>query len=603
MQPLVLRLHRGLNAELRRRFGTVEPDVQQMLFLVLRGIALDKTDMRTHLVPVVAEVDELADLIGIVRLVCREHGDDGVRAYAVERVRVASDDALQRVLLHDARLERLLVLRLARHGRLRHDDRRARPDCQRIQQVLDEGKLVLLRVRLGALGIGRVHQADRRALQLHLRRVLAQEVAALQVAVAILAQNHVRGCHGEHVALKLIAVELLLLDVLLLRVRICQHQHPVHGRNQESRRATSRVEHRVSRLYVHQLAHQVADVAGRQDDAQRLPVTARIAHKLAVEAPDEVLAGLLVLDVTEHVLVQELRVEFQRRLAQRLVYLVQAEAGLQDGELRQQLVLLRIRPHVGARQAGADCVHQLVAVAVSRQLVAGQRANRKTAELNLVQRQKDARHHQRLVLVLQRAVCTQVLMQLRRILQNLLRGLLDVGRLLQDVARVILVDVLLGKRDERLDVRQLLVTLAVIHPQRRDDVVLRVAGDTDGEHLLERGVLRYMLRVEIRAVHGVIGHGLHARVDDARIGQLNLLVHIGLVLNDENEIADDSRIFRVPGVAGPTLRSAFQRLVDFLHIAALCIETNLALVKLGSYPKVGFDLLLCHLLMYLLKIL
>ena len=570
------------------------PDIQQMLLLVLRGIALDETDMRTHLVPVVAEVDELADLIGIVRLVCREHCNDRVRTHAVERIRIARDDAFQRVLLHDARLERLLGLRLARHGGLRHDDSRTCANRQRIQQVLDEGQLVLLGVCLRTLRIGRVHQTDRRALHLYLRRVLAQKIAAFEIAVAVLAQNHVRSGDGKHVALKLEAVKLLLLDVLLLRIRIRQSQHPVHGGNQKSCRSARRVEYGIVRLNIHQLAHQIADVTGRQNDAQRLPVAAGIAHELAVEAADEVLAGLLVLDIAEHVLVQELRVELQRRLAKRLAHFVQPETGLQDGKLRQQLVLLRIRTHVGARQASTNRIHQLVAVTVARQLVARQRVNRKAAKLNLIQRKQNTGNNQRLVLVLQRAVRAQILMQFRCILQNLLRGLLDVGRLLQNIPGVILTDVLLGERDERLDVGQLLVTLAVIHPQGRDDVVFRIARNADREYLLERRVLRNMLRIEIRAVHCVIGHGFHARVDDARIGQLNLLVHVGLVLDNEDKIADNRRVLGVSGVTGAALRGAFQRFVDFLHVAALGVETNLALIELSGNPQVCLNFLLRH---------
>ena len=122
MQPLILRFHRRLDAELRRCFSASIPDVQQVLLLILCGITLDKTNMCAHLVPVVAEVDELADLIGVVRLVRRENGDDRVRPHAVERIRVARDDAFQRVLLHDARLERLLCFRFASHGRLRNND-------------------------------------------------------------------------------------------------------------------------------------------------------------------------------------------------------------------------------------------------------------------------------------------------------------------------------------------------------------------------------------------------------------------------------------------------------------------------------------------------
>ena len=60
-------------------------------------------------------------------------------------------------------------------------------------------------------------------------RVLAQEVAALQIAFAVPAQNHVHRGDGKHVALKLVAVELILLDVLLLLIRLGHCQHPVHG--------------------------------------------------------------------------------------------------------------------------------------------------------------------------------------------------------------------------------------------------------------------------------------------------------------------------------------------------------------------------------------
>lgn len=115
-------------------------------------------------------------------------------------------------------------------------------------------------------------------------------------------------------------------------------------------------------------------------------------------------------------------------------------------------------------------------------------------------------------------------------------------------------------------------------------MVFRIAGDADGEHLLERRVLRNMLRIEIRAVHGIIGHGLHARVDDARIGQLNLLVYVGLVLDNEDKIADNCRVLGIPCVAGSTFRGGFQRFVDFLYVAALRIKMNLALIKLRGNP-------------------
>ena len=97
-----------------------------MLLLILCGITLDKTDMCAHLVPIITKVDEFAHLVGIVRLMSRKHGNNRVRSHAVERIRVARDDAFQRVILHDVLLECLLGFRFAGHGGLRDNDRRAR---------------------------------------------------------------------------------------------------------------------------------------------------------------------------------------------------------------------------------------------------------------------------------------------------------------------------------------------------------------------------------------------------------------------------------------------------------------------------------------------
>ena len=152
-------------------------------------------------------------------------------------------------------------------------------------------------------------------------------------------------------------------------------------------------------------------------------------------------------------LIQELRVKLERRLAQRLalrlalslaqrlVDLVQPKAGLQDAKLRKELVLLRVRSHIGAGQARPDGSHQLVTVAVARNLVARQRVNTEPAVLDFIQRQQDTSDNQRLILVFQRAICTQILVKLSSVLENLLRRLLNISGLFQNVSRVILVDV------------------------------------------------------------------------------------------------------------------------------------------------------------------
>ena len=52
----------------------------------------------------------------------------------------------------------------------------------------------------------------------------------------------------------------------------------------------------------------------------------------------------------------------------------------------------------------------------------------------------------------------------------------------------------------------------------------------------------------------------------------------------ETTIAAIIRVLGVSGVTGAALRGGLQRLVDFLHVAALGVETNLALIELRGNP-------------------
>lgn len=60
--------------------------------------------------------DELADLVLRVRLASREHGNNRIRSNSVESIRIASNHAFKRVMLHYRRLECLLRLGLTSHG-------------------------------------------------------------------------------------------------------------------------------------------------------------------------------------------------------------------------------------------------------------------------------------------------------------------------------------------------------------------------------------------------------------------------------------------------------------------------------------------------------
>ena len=84
-------------------------------------------------------------------------------------------------------------------------------------------------------------------------------------------------------------------------------------------------------------------------------------------------------------------------------------------------------------------------------------------------------------------------------------------------------------------------------------MMLRITGNSNRKHLLKRRILRNMLGIKICAIHGVISHSFHTHINDARIGQLNLFVHVGLILNDEDKITNKSRILMISDVTSSTL--------------------------------------------------
>ncbi len=252
--------------------------------------------MSVDLIAVLPEVDELAQFVGRMRLMGREHGNHGICPNAIEGVGVARDDAFERVVLEDGPLEGLLVVGLARHCRLRDDDGSAGPLGEGVQEMLHEGNLILRGVAGRPLRIRRVHKSDARAFLHELVLVRLEEVAALDVGLAVPAQNHVGDRQGEHLAVALDAVDLHLADVLALGVGCGIAQHRLHGRDEEAARAAAGIEDGVVRPHLDKVAHEVADVARGEDDSERLAIAAAVAHELAVKAPDYVLARILVLD-------------------------------------------------------------------------------------------------------------------------------------------------------------------------------------------------------------------------------------------------------------------------------------------------------------------
>ena len=61
---------------------------------------------------------------------------------------------------------------------------------------------------------------------------------------------------------------------------------------------------------------QITDMARGKNNAQCLSIATGIAHKFAIESSDEILAGTTILNIVKDILLQELRIEFQRGFAQ-----------------------------------------------------------------------------------------------------------------------------------------------------------------------------------------------------------------------------------------------------------------------------------------------
>ena len=151
-------------------------------------------------------------------------------------------------------------------------------------------------------------------------------------------------------------------------------------------------------------------MARRKDNAQCLTITARIAHKFAIESSNEILARASILNVVKDILLQELSVEFQWGFAQFGINFVQTGACADDRKFTHQLVTFCIRPNIGCFEAALNrIVNQLTICGrfVTEQIIGFEKL--------IIQCQKNTGDHQRLVLILQGAIGAQIFVQFRRI--------------------------------------------------------------------------------------------------------------------------------------------------------------------------------------------
>ena len=81
--------------------------------------------------------------------------------------------------------------------------------------------------------------------ELELARILFEKIVIDEIALSVAAQNHIRGRDGEHVGLKLYAMQLFLSNAPLLSVVFCMDQHIVQSCNEKSGSSAAGVEYNI----------------------------------------------------------------------------------------------------------------------------------------------------------------------------------------------------------------------------------------------------------------------------------------------------------------------------------------------------------------------
>ena len=109
-----------------------------MLFFIFSRISFNKTNMSTHFITIISEINKFANLIIRMWLMGRKDCNNRVSTYAIESICIAGNDTLQCMVFQNIFLKGLFVFGLAGHGRLRNNYRSPRFFGQGIEQVLHE---------------------------------------------------------------------------------------------------------------------------------------------------------------------------------------------------------------------------------------------------------------------------------------------------------------------------------------------------------------------------------------------------------------------------------------------------------------------------------
>ena len=169
--------------------------------------------------------------------------------------------------------------------------------------MLYKRQFILRRILFTTLGVWRIHHANSCTFKLHLGRILTQKVFTFDIAVTIIPEDHIGCSNSKHIALEFKSVQLFLLDILSL-ILICARlfKHVMHRCNKESCGTTTGIKYNICSLNIQKVTEQITDMARRENNSQRLTITAGIAHKLAIESSNEIFTGTAILYVVKNIL-------------------------------------------------------------------------------------------------------------------------------------------------------------------------------------------------------------------------------------------------------------------------------------------------------------
>ena len=241
-----------------------------------------------------------------------------------------------------------------------------------------------------------------------------------------------------------------------------------------------------------------------------------------------------------------------------------------DGKLVQHKIHLRLRRYPRPLEARLDRIVELLSVRFPLP-IADKHIDSERPVLNLLQRQQDAGHDERFVLILDASVVAQILVQRLRLTQYLGCLFLPLRRLSEYLTLVIFLDIQRGKRDQRIQIRKYRACPVVVHKKWCDAMPALVARNAQGKDLLIMCMPSQVYAIKQCPIDGILHHRPRRPVETPRVVEGRMPVRVSLVLDHDQELPiHHATKLRAPHIACPRLRGCFECLVDLPDVAPLC---------------------------------